>query len=357
MLVALGALALALGLAGPTPPTPPTSPYLEVGEQVRARSAGPVAAAARADDVPVGGTIRVVGSVATRDRPRRLVLQERASGAWLSIGTKLSTRTGAYTFRVPAGDLPRTRTFRVRAPRAQGLPAGVTRPIRITVSATPPDPDSPTEPGTDDHDAAEPLPPGYVGAGSPTSWSYLFSGGGRWDPCSVIRWAYNPADQGYAALADVRQAFAKISGASGLRFRYAGSTSWRFLGSVDDPGFPAATVDIVVGWAEDAELASLAGGVVGVGGGRGVGTRGADVRWRMDRGYLTLDHEEVLTPGFDTSGWGQVVLHEVLHALGLGHADQRVQLMYGLATPDNVRFGAGDLTGMTRIGAPAGCLS
>ena len=359
-LVVVGALALAtlatLG-ASPGPPGPASPPpYVEVVEQVRARTSGPVAAAARADDVLVGATIRIVGTVATRSKPRRLVLQERRDGAWQLVGRRLSTRAGAYTFRVPAGDEPRVRTFRVRAPRAPALPAGVTRPIRVVVVAGPLAPEPPAGPGTEDHDAAEPLPVGYVGAGSPGSWSFLFSGGGRWDPCTVVRWAYNPTGQGYAALADVRRAFAKISGASGLRFKHTGSTSWRYLGDVDDRAFPAKA-DIVVGWADAAELPGLAGGVVGVGGGRGVGIRGADVRWRLDRGYLTLDRDEVLTPGFDSRGWGQVVLHEVLHALGLGHADQRVQVMYGTATADNLRFGAGDLTGMAKIGEPAGCLS
>ncbi len=89
---------------------------------------------------------------------------------------------------------------------------------------------------------------------------------------------------------------------------------------------------------------------------RGTTVSGADVRVRMDRGYLTLDNTEVLPAGYERSGWGQVLLHEILHALGLGHADERVQIMYGTATPSNLRFGAGDLTGMTKVGAEAGCL-
>ncbi|GAB6986035.1 zinc metalloprotease [Nocardioides pyridinolyticus] len=347
-----GALALTLGAAGPSP----TATLTEVSDVARTRTAYPIAAVARVSDVPVDGTIRIVGSVETRAKPRKLLLEERVARAWVTIAAKSSSRTGAYTFRVPAGGEPGVRTFRVRALRSQGLRAGVTAPIAVDVVAGPTDPDPPTDPGTDEYDAAELLPEGYVGAGTPGSWSYLFPDGGRWNPCAVIRWAYNPAGQGYTALADVQRAFAKISGASGLKFRYTGATTWRFLGNVNDAGFPAATADIVVGWADDSELPSLGGNVVGVGGGRGWGVGGADVRWRMDRGYLTLDNGEVLPAGYDRSGWGQVMLHEILHALGLGHADESVQVMYGIAAPQNIRFGAGDLTGMSRTGAEAGCL-
>ena len=344
--------ALVVGASAPTVAT-----QVEVGDQVRMRTAGPVAAAARADDVPVGGTIRIVGSVETEAKPRKLILQERLAAVWMPVASKTSTSSGAYAFRVPAGLVPGVRTFRVRAPRAAGLPAGVTRPIPVDVVAGPVEADPPTLPGTDEYDAAELLPAGYVGAGTPGSWSYLFDDGGRWNPCAVIRWAYNPSGQGYAALADVQRAFAKISGASGLKFRYTGATTWRFLGTVSDPAFPESTADIVVGWADDSELPRLAGSVVGVGGGSGRGVSGADVRWRMNRGYLTLDRDEVLAAGYDRSGWGQVMLHEILHALGLGHADEKVQVMYGTVTPQNLRFGAGDLTGMSKVGADAGCLS
>ena len=113
---------------------------------------------------------------------------------------------------------------------------------------------------------------------------------------------------------------------------------------------------MVVGWADAGELGKLSGNVVGVGGGRGWTITGADVAYRMERGYLTLDNGHVLPGGFDRSGWGQVILHEILHAVGLGHAGEQVQLMYETAHAGNITFGAGDITGMKKVGAPSGCL-
>jgi hypothetical protein len=353
-LLVAGAVALAAGSSAPSAAT-----YVEASDQVRARATYAVAAVARADDVPVGGTIRIVGSVETKPagrpaRSRPLVLQEKHRRVWGNVSTKASTRFGAYTFRVPAGGRPDVRTFRVRAPRSHGLPSVVTRPIPVEVVAKLIEPQPSIEPGTEDYDAAELLPEGYAGAGSARDWRYLFTGVSRWDPCQVIRWAYNPTSQGYDALADVQRAFAKIAGASGLRFKYVGPTTWRYLGDIDDEAFPEGTVDIVVGWADGRELPILARSVVGVGGALGSPLSGI---LRITRGYLTLDNGAVLPAGYGHHGWGQVMLHEVLHALGLGHASSDVQLMYGTAGDRNHRFGAGDLTGMRRIGEQAGCLS
>jgi hypothetical protein len=69
-------------------------------------------------------------------------------------------------------------------------------------------------------------------------------------------------------------------------------------------------------------------------------------------GFMLLDRTDRLR----RSTWRQVVTHEVGHVLGLGHAHSRRQLMYGVSSSLNVRFGAGDLTALGRVGASQGCL-
>ncbi|MET1133264.1 MAG: matrixin family metalloprotease [Aeromicrobium sp.] len=365
------ALALLLPGAVTQPVTAEPEPAAMAGDAVRARQAYQVVATARARTVRTGATITIVGSVATRPgkgkaRPRPVALLERKNGTWRTVARTSSTRVGAYSFAIAAGTVARTRVFRAQAARFNGLRAAATRPVTVQVvvpssetenAPTTPPATTPTPAAA--ADGPEALPAGYVGLGSATDWAYLFSGGGRWDPCTTIRWAYNPSAQGYDALPDVKRAFAKISGISGLTFAYVGTTTWRFLGNVSDPAFPASTYDIGVGWADADELPALAGNVVGYGGGRGFTARAADadVKYRMDRGYLVLDNGHTLPGGYDRSGWGSVMYHEILHALGLGHAQQDVQLMYGTLSSRNYKPGAGDITGMQEIGLPAGCLS
>ncbi len=351
-----------------------------VADEMRTRRR--YAMAATAPDTAAGGTtFDVAGTATTATRrgrvERPVVLSERVGRAWVLVQRTRTSPYGEFGFTVAAGAQARTRVLRVDAPAYRGLRPARTSPLSVTVVAPTPDPapdptpdptpdpipdPTPTEPPppvdqTPGYDDPEPLPAGYVGLGSASAWSYLFTGGGRWNPCEVIRWAYNPAAEGYAALPDMQQAMAKISGASGLRFSYVGSTTWRYLGSIADPSFPADRADIVIGWANAGELPGLAGNVVGIGGGSGWTADGGDVRVRITRGFLVLDNGHVLPGGFDRSGWGQISLHEILHALGLGHATESVQVMYGTAHSENIRFGAGDLTGMQRIGAGQGCLS
>lgn len=314
--------------------------------------------------VGVDEKIRLRGGVVTKPRrgtamPRPVRLTERKNGRWRLVAETRSTKTGAWSFEVDAGGAARTRVFRAEAPRFNRLPAARANTVRVRVlptstpapTPTPPiEPTTPTEPtGSSDVIAPEHLPAGYVPMGRVDDWSYLMGVSSRWNPCEPIEWTYNPTGQGYDALGDVRRSFARISGVSGLTFRYLGTSGSRYVGteaSVD------RSVDMVVGWANDTEFPRLAGSVIGIGGGFAAWTRSG---YEMTNGYLTLDNTAVLHPGFDTYGWGLVFEHEILHALGLGHAAESVQLMYPMLTRDTLLFGAGDVEGMQRIGVAADC--
>lgn len=302
--------------------------------------------------------LEVTGSVVVQRARRAVRLEERVGRHWRVRGRAATSRTGDFRFRLAAGRAS-VRVLRVVAPRARRLPAVRTGTLRVRVvapaSTTGP---GPTETPTGDWDPAElPAPGEPAPQGSTSDWSFLFhDSSSRWDPCTVIRWAYNPS-RGYAgSLADMKRAFARVAGRTGLHFRYVGTTSYvEGSGSAPRP----AGVEITVGWASEREHDGLAGSTVGVGGGEARRVYGEDVAWRMERGFVVLDVDGVLRPGFADSGiatWGQVMQHEALHVLGLGHAQARTQLLAGTVSSYNHRFGAGDIAGMERIGADRGCL-
>ena len=73
----------------------------------------------------------------------------------------------------------------------------------------------------------------------------------------------------------------------------------------------------------------------------------------------------VLNAGYndDVSGgfgrgytWGEVLMHELGHVIGLDHVGSAKQLMHDTVTARAARFGAGDLNGFRKVGDTFGCL-
>lgn len=329
---------------------------------VQASASGSITASADVRTAKVGTKFRIVGRVRTnrKSTPRVVLLSEQVSGRWKSRGRVRSDRGGAYKFIVRAGPTEGLRKFRAVAPRTGRLPVARTSRIKVTIVAasTVTEPDPTIEDATTEHDAVEfPSTGGPAPAGNAQDWAWLFDQSARWNPCAVIRWTYNPQGDYPAGRADMTRALARIAGISGLRFKYVGPTNYVAMVSKDSEFPPNA--DLSVGWASDTQVPRLKGSTVGLGGGWAYGVEGADVAYQIEKGYITLDKGARLRPGFDTDGdstWGQVLTHEALHTLGLGHATGQQQVMYGTSSSSNHRYGAGDLTGMDRIGADGGCL-
>lgn len=332
--VAAALLAVAL-VSGASPSyadsTISSTPDERAGAAARARGVALTLTGPR--QVAAGETVVLTGRVRTADggtrRARVVRVAERRDGRWVVVGKARSTQRGGYRISFGAGAVAGHRVFRAQAPAVRRLPAVRTGRLSVRVVAS---------------DVA-----------SPDDWTFLMDGGSRWNPCEPITWSYNPTGEPYDALPDVTAAFSKIAGASGLTFRYAGPTPLIYLGL---PGGLAGGADITVGWANPTLLSDLVGSVVGLGGALGTKVTGHDVTWKLTQGWVTLDNADPLRPkpGFGASSFGQVLLHETLHVLGLGHAEQPTQLMYPVASGQNTTFGAGDRAGIARIGAAPGCL-
>lgn len=170
----------------------------------------------------------------------------------------------------------------------------------------------------------------------------------RWDPCEPVRYVVDTAGAPRGAMRDVRAAFRKVSAASGLRFTYAGP--WT-------PATEAADgrgIVVVFRSGHDEHLRGRPVGTSMLSGLRWAGTTEIHRAWiYLERGYAAR-----LRPGFGRGiTRGQLLLHEIGHAVGLDHAGERREVMYPhLHRMRRTAFGPGDLAGLRAVGARQGCI-
>ncbi|MGO4255700.1 matrixin family metalloprotease [Marmoricola sp. RAF53] len=176
--------------------------------------------------------------------------------------------------------------------------------------------------------------------------------GTRWDPCRPI--TYRVAlRQGYpGSVDDVRRAFRRAGRLAGVRFVYQGRTSRIAFDTGRDP-----RADITVSWATPHQVPGLRGGVAGLANTSVVVHDGV---WENVKGQIALDGTQGgLRRGFARSGsptWGQALLHEIGHVLGLDHVDERNEVMYRTIGRRNHDYGPGDRRRLHRVGRAAGCI-
>jgi hypothetical protein len=289
-------------------------------------------ASAMSTDLPAPRTVdvgasaqQVTGSVSGGERP--VVLQVRArDGAWVDVATTRSTSSGTFSVAVPTYWVG-SHTFRAQAPETALLAEAGSPTSSLKVRRT------------------------YRPIGS-RAYSFVSSMSGRWNACAPIRYAVNPARMRKRGRADLRHALAEVSAATGLRFADAGTTSY-FPQPGRFPDLPDG-VDIVVGWASAKKVPGLAGSTVGIGGSM------TDSDGRRSAGAVVIDTETQYRrpPAEARRMWRDVMLHEVGHVIGLGHVNDRTQIMYPTVGGGRGRypglFQKGDLTGLVKLGADAG---
>lgn len=272
------------------------------------------------------GTTSVISGSVAGPAGRTVQLQVKLPSGWRTLRSGTTSSTHAYRLTAPSGWLG-GHTLRVVAPPTTTAPAATSASRSFSVRPT------------------------WSPAGWSSDWRPLSSARPRFNPCQAITWRFNQ-NGGYASsLTDLKGAFRRLGQATGLTFVYAGTT-----GVTPRPGAYDTRSTLTVGFNTPSQVPSLGGSVAGQGGGRWLNHDGYA---EMLRGNLVLDRTERLPAGFTASGaptWGQVMQHEIGHALGLGHASGSSQLMHGMASSRNHRFGAGDLTGLRSVGLKAGCI-
>lgn len=302
---------------------------------LQAAKAGPRLRVSAPRRISAGSRLTIRGTAPTARRGRVVVLSLKRAGSWKHVATVRTTHSGAFVFKAKGAAKAGRSQWRVTA-RRFGRYRSETARFTVTVTAR--------KPGGQDAPTPEP-----TAGGSASDWTYITAGTSmRWDPCEAITWWYSPDRQAYpGAEQDLTRAIGMLAAQTGYTFT-----------RVDKQGDALLTLK----WATPSQEPMLKGSTIGVGGpsyqsidpDRNHGTKAAIVS-----GEVTFDATETGRPGFaDAAGWtwGQVFLHEVMHAMGLGHASQQVQVMYPMASTTNQHFAAGDLTGLTAVGAEKGCI-
>jgi len=183
----------------------------------------------------------------------------------------------------------------------------------------------------------------------------------RWS-CDPIQYRINAKKSGgtKSAIRDVKEAVKRISKASGIKFIYRGTTSESCKSAKT-----VRSAHLLISW--HPKGASFFHGAAGIGGYWPEiikDTKGKE-RASIKHGCVAMNSGTKLRPGFGSAyrstpggGYqaysvrGQVLLHELGHAMGLTHVNSKKEIMYPVADLSRkpVNFGKGDKRGLAVVG-------
>jgi hypothetical protein len=171
-----------------------------------------------------------------------------------------------------------------------------------------------------------------------------------WSPCRPIHYVVRPANQPPGGDALLREAFASVGAATGLRFVDDGTTDeapseQRDIYQPDRYGDRWAPV--LVAWATSAEVPDFGVDVAGEAGGAWVTTSQGQSAYVS--GVVYLDPAKL--GGAEPLMARAIVLHELGHLVGLAHVDRQGALMFPRASSGVTDFGPGDRAGLAALGA------
>lgn len=199
----------------------------------------------------------------------------------------------------------------------------------------------------------------------------------RWNPCQIaityrvnLGQAASTTTGRAAALKDVKGAIARLSTATGIHYRYLGTTLriptgvdwWRNTGDAE----------LVIAWVNQNYASTRTSLLLRDSRGWLSGTAGwQSWRWgafngqpagaAIVRGYVVLNaaQRSQYLAGFGAGRTrGELLIHELGHTVGLNHVGTTAQIMYPyMIKRSSANYQSGDRTGLAKVGRPAGCIN
>jgi hypothetical protein len=171
----------------------------------------------------------------------------------------------------------------------------------------------------------------------------------RWSTCDPIRYVARPANEPVGARQLLRSSVRRVAEVTGLTFSFEGTTDE--APSVDRrPEHPNRYGDgwspVLVAYSGPEEYPALKGRTAGHAGPVYLQAGGAP---RYVSGIVVLDAEQLRS--MDDRAVRAVMLHELAHVVGLGHVEDRGQLMNAVQYGREVlSLQSGDLAGLRALG-------
>jgi hypothetical protein len=173
----------------------------------------------------------------------------------------------------------------------------------------------------------------------------------RWDACGTVHWVFDPAGAPVGGLSAVQRAVARVSAATGLSFTYDGTSSDVPTGSYLDSQTAATGFrPLLVGWSTPSAstlLANQPASLVGMD--QTIWARPATGATHIVSGVVALN-ADITAPTSGANSWYTFALHELGHAVGLGHTTDSTQIMSPVIPAAATDYGSGDLAGLAKVG-------
>lgn len=289
-----------------------------------------------ASKVTLGTPVTVRGRVTSKRLERRTVsLYVSLTSGWRRVARTTSGPKGRFRMKVPT-DFYLSRPMQLRASPSSRARSVVSASRRFTVV------------------------PAFAPVAPASAWAPARRDAEqRWNPCRAVTYRVNADAATPGAVEDVQAAFDRAHEATGINFRYLGDTD-AFPKNVRS--FPP-DANIVVAWGTPADSGgSLAADAMS-------GSSVLDVQAAHDaQGPVSRIRRAGIMLNTADNAWmdehadsqmrQRVLVHEVGIVLGLGPVTARGQRMNEDVYPqDVVSWGAGDLTGLRRVGLLEGCVA